>query len=124
MQASVADQPVLDTVPKLLLRNAVIYADQPAMREKDLGIWQTWTWSKALEEIRALSIGLYVLGLKRGETLAIVGDNRPQLYWAFAAAQALGAIPVPMYQDSVADEMAYVLTHAEVAFAIVEDQEQ
>ncbi len=124
MQASVADQPVLDTVPKLLLRNAVIYADRPAMREKDLGIWQTWTWSKALEEIRALSIGLYVLGLKRGETLAIVGDNRPQLYWAFAAAQALGAIPVPMYQDSVADEMAYVLTHAEVAFAIVEDQEQ
>jgi long-chain acyl-CoA synthetase len=114
----------LDTVPKLLLRNAVTHADRPAMREKDLGIWQSWTWAQALDEIRALSIGLYVLGLKRGETVAIVGDNRPHLYWAFTAAQALGAVPVPMYQDSVADEMAYVLAHAEVAFAIVEDQEQ
>ncbi len=114
----------LDTVPKLLLRNAAIHGRRPAMREKDLGIWQTWTWAQALEEIRALSIGLYVLGLKRGETVAIVGDNRPHLYWAFTAAQALGAIPVPVYQDFVADEMAYVLAHAEVAFAIVENQEQ
>ena len=113
-----------DTIPKLLLRNAAIFGDRPAMREKDLGIWQTWTWAQALEEVRALSIGLYVLGLKRGETVAIVGDNRPRLYWAFTAAQALGAIPVPVYQDSVADEIAYVLTHAETAFAIVENQEQ
>ena len=113
-----------DTVPKLLLRNASLFGARPAMREKNLGIWQTWKWAQAREEIQALSIGLYVLGLKRGETLAIVGDNRPRLYWAFAAAQALGAIPVPIYQDSVADEMAYVLSHAEVAFAIVENQEQ
>ncbi len=117
-------QAALDTVPKLLLRNAAQYGSRPAMREKDLGIWQTWTWAQALEEIRALSIGLYVLGLKRGETVAIVGDNRPHLYWAFTAAQALGAVPVPMYQDLVADEMSYVLAHAEVAFAIVENQEQ
>ena len=119
-----AAQAAPDTVPKLLLRNAAQYGNRPAMREKDLGIWQTWTWRQALEEIRALSIGLYVLGLKRGETVAIVGDNRPHLYWAFTAAQALGAVPVPMYQDSVADEMSYVLAHAEVAFAIVENQEQ
>ena len=124
MPAPRSVQPAHDTVPKLLLRNAAIFGDRPAMREKDLGIWQTWTWAQALEEIRALSIGLYVLGLKRGETVAIVGDNRPRLYWAFTAAQALGAIPVPVYQDSVADEMAYVLTHAETAFAVVENQEQ
>jgi long-chain acyl-CoA synthetase len=124
MPTSPTAQPALDTVPKLLLRNAVTFADRPAFREKDLGIWQTWSWAQALDEIRALSVGLYILGLKRGETLAIVGDNRPRLYWAFCAAQALGAIPVPMYQDSVADEMAYVLTHAETAFAVVENQEQ
>jgi long-chain acyl-CoA synthetase len=113
-----------DTVPKLLLRNAVMYADKPAAREKDLGIWQSWNWAQVLEETRAFSVGLYVLGLARGQTVAIVGDNRPRLYWTFCAAQALGAIPVPVYQDSVADEMAYVLAHSEVAMAIVEDQEQ
>ena len=122
--ATKADKPANDTVPKLLLRNGAQFSLRPAMREKNLGIWQTWTWAQAREEIQALSIGLYVLGLKRGETIAIVGDNRPRLYWAFAAAQALGAIPVPIYQDSVADEMAYVLSHAEVAFAVVENQEQ
>ncbi len=124
MPAPRSVQPAHDTVPKLLLRNAAIIGDRPAKREKDHGIRQTWTCARALEEIRALSVGLYVLGLKRGETVAIVGDNRPRLYWAFTAAQALGAIPVPVYQDSVADEMAYVLTHAETAFAVVENQEQ
>lgn len=114
----------LDTMPKLLLRNASRFASRPAYREKDLGIWQTWTWSQVRDEIRAFAIGLYVLGLKRGETVAIIGDNRPQLYWSFAAVQSIGAIPVPVYQDAVAAEMAYVLSHAEIAFAIVEDQEQ
>ncbi len=113
-----------DTVPKLLLRNAKIFADRPAFREKDLGIWQTWTWSEVLEEVRALALGLQSLGLNKGDTVAIIGDNRPHLYWTFTAAQSLGAIPVPLYQDSVADEMAYVLEHAEVRFAVVEDQEQ
>jgi long-chain acyl-CoA synthetase len=113
-----------DTLPKLLLRNAREYAERPAIREKAYGIWQTWTWAQVLDEIRALSIGLSRLGLKRGETVAIIGDNRPRLYWTFAAAQALGAVPVPVYQDSVADEMAFVLAHAEVAMAVVENQEQ
>ncbi len=113
-----------DTFPKLLLRNARIYATRAAMREKDLGIWQRWTWADVLEEVRALSMGLRELGLKRGQTLAIVGDNRPRLYWSMCAAQALGAIPVPVYQDSVAEEMGYVLNHADATFAVVEDQEQ
>jgi long-chain acyl-CoA synthetase len=113
-----------DTFPKLLLRNAEVFATRAAMREKDLGIWQTWTWPQVLDEVRALAIGLKELGLKRGDRMAIVGDNRPRLYWAICAAQSLGAIPVPVYQDSVAEEMGYVLEHAGVAFAVVENQEQ
>jgi long-chain acyl-CoA synthetase len=113
-----------DTVPKLLVRNATQHADRPAIRHKDLGIWQTWSWSRLCDEVRALAVGLRKLGLERGDAVAIIGDNRPRLYASFAAAQSLGAIPVPVYQDSVADEMAYVLEHAEVKIAIVEDQEQ
>jgi long-chain acyl-CoA synthetase len=114
----------LDTIPKLLLRNAREHAARPAYREKAFGIWQTWTWAETRNEIRDLAIGLYVAGLKRGESAAIIGGNRPRLYWAFAAVQSLGAIPVPVYQDGIAEEIAYVLSHAEVSFAIVEDQEQ
>ncbi|MEZ5852670.1 MAG: AMP-binding protein [Hyphomicrobiaceae bacterium] len=113
-----------DTVPKLLLRNAQQHSDRPAYRLKEFGIWQTWTWSQVRDEVRAFSIGLGELGLKRGDKVAIIGSNRPRLYWAFAAAQCLGAVPVPLYQDGVAEEMAYVLDHAEVCMAIVEDQEQ
>ena len=114
----------LDTFPKLLQSHVQLRPDRDAMREKDLGIWQSWTWSEAAREIRALACGLASLGLKRGEKLAIIGDNRPRLYWGMTAAQALGAVPVPLYQDSVADEMAYVLDNADVRIALVEDQEQ
>ena len=79
------------------------------MRHKDLGIWQTWTWSEVLEIVRAYAVGLNRLGLKRGETIAIVGANRPKLYWSVMAAQMLGAIPVPVYSDAVAEELAFVL---------------
>jgi len=113
-----------DTFPKLLLRNADKFADRPAMREKDLGIWQTWSWSETLDEVRAFAIGLKKMGLKHGDSIAIIGDNRPRLYWTFAAAQSLGAVPVPVYQDAVADEMAYVLKHAAVKFVMAENQEQ
>ena len=115
---------VLDTIPKLLLQNAKQYASRPAFREKAFGIWQTWTWQQTKEEIEAFAIGLKELGVGRGDTIAVIGDNRPQLYWAFCAAQSIGAIPVPVYQDSVAEEMAYVLSHAEVRYVVVEDQEQ
>src|SRR6516162_2381144 len=113
-----------DTFPKLLIHNARVFANRPAYRHKDLGVWQTWTWSQVLEQVRAFSIGLAELGLKRGDKLAIVGSNRPRLYWAMCAAQALGAVPVPIYADSVAEEMAYIIDHAEVTLAVVEDQEQ
>ena len=89
-----------------------------------VGIWQTWTWAQQLEIARAYAVGLNRLGLKRGETIAIVGANRPKLYWSVMAAQMLGAVPVPVYADAVADELSFVLAHAEVRFAAVEDQEQ
>ena len=115
---------VLDTFPKLLQHHVEQRPDQDAMREKDLGIWQSWTWAEAATEIRSLACGLASLGLKRGDKLAIIGDNRPRLYWGMTAAQALGAVPVPLYQDAVADEMAFVLDNADVHIALVEDQEQ
>jgi long-chain acyl-CoA synthetase len=113
-----------ETFPQYLLWNGERFAARPAMRHKDFGIWQTWTWAQMRDEIRRYALGLATLGLKRGDKIAIVGFNRPRLYWSIAAAQALGAVPVPVYSDSVAEEMAYVLNHAEVRFAIAQDQEQ
>ncbi len=113
-----------DTYPRLLLRHAETRGGRTAMREKDLGIWQSWTWKQSADEVRSLACGLAALGFRRGMNLAVIGDNRPRLYWAFAAAQSLGGVPVPIYQDSVAQEMQYVLDNAEIEFAIVEDQEQ
>lgn len=112
------------TFPRLLLAHAAQRPDHPAYREKDLGIWQSTTWAQAAQEVRALACGLAALGFRRGMNLAVVGDNRPRLYWAMSAAQALGGVPVPLYQDAIASEMVYVLADAEIAFAIVEDQEQ
>ncbi len=114
----------LDTFPRLLLQHAAVRPEHPAIREKDLGIWQTWTWSRVAEEVRAIACGLAELGFRRGDSLAIIGDNRPRLYWAMTAAQCLGGIPVPMYQDAVAQELEYVLQDAGIRFVIAEDQEQ
>ena len=114
----------LDTFPRLLLQHAAVRPEHPAIREKDLGIWQSWNWTQVAGEVRALAGGLAELGFRRGDSLAIIGDNRPRLYWAMTAAQILGGIPVPMYQDAVAQELEYVLQDAGIRFAIAEDQEQ
>jgi long-chain acyl-CoA synthetase len=114
----------LATFPLYLRWNAERFGQRPAMRHKDFGIWQSWTWSQLLEEVRAFSLGLAQIGVRKGDRVAIVGQNRPRLYWAFAAVQALGAIPVPVYADSVAEEMVFVLNHAEISMAVVQDQEQ
>jgi long-chain acyl-CoA synthetase len=114
----------LDTFPKLLLHHAKVRGAKPAIREKDLGIWQTWTWSRFADEVRALACGLAAHGFKRGDHLAIVGDNRPRIYAAIAAAQCLGGIPVPLYQDAGAAEMAFPIQNAQITHAVVEDQEQ
>jgi long-chain acyl-CoA synthetase len=116
--------PSLDTFPKLVARNAQRWPDKVAIREKDLGIWLAYTWRDYLEQARLIALGLASLGFARGDKAAVVGDNRPQLYWAMAAAQALGGVPVPLYQDSIEKEMQFIVDHAEIRFALVEDQEQ
>src|SRR5437879_4523002 len=113
-----------DTFPKLLLRNAAQFGSRPAFRHRDLAIWQTWPWTEVAGLVRAYAAGLQRLGLHPGDTIAIVGSNRPKLYWTVMAAQTLRAIPVPVYSDAVADELAYVLAHADVKFVAAQDQEQ
>ena len=112
------------TMPRLLVEHARVRGSRASIREKDLGIWQTWTWSEVLSEVEALAAGLSLLGLDRGRHVAIVGDNRPRLYWSMTAAQALGAVPVPLYQDAITSEMQFVLEDADVGIVIAEDQEQ
>lgn len=119
-----SDGPPLQTFPRRLREHARVRAQRPAFREKQLGIWQSWRWAQVADEVRSIACGLASLGFARGDTLAIIGDNRPRLYWAMLAAQCLGGIPVPLYQDAPAADMAFVLADADIAYAIVEDQEQ
>jgi long-chain acyl-CoA synthetase len=114
----------LTTLPRLLQRNARELGARPAMREKDRGIWQTWSWSQYHDQVRDLALGLAALGFRRGDRLSVIGDNRPRLYWGQVAAQSLGGISVPVYQDSIAKELAFVWNHAEVSVIVAEDQEQ
>ncbi|MBV8121318.1 MAG: AMP-binding protein, partial [Alphaproteobacteria bacterium] len=113
-----------ETLPRLLRRNAATMAPHPAIREKTLGIWQTFSWAEYAFEVREFALGLAAHGFRRGDKLAVIGDNRPRLYWAQLAAQCLGGVPVPIYQDAIASEMAYVLNHAEVRVVVAENQEQ
>src|SRR5690349_18096289 len=112
------------TLPRLLQVNARERGGRPAIREKDRGIWQTHTWREYHDHVRDFALGLAALGFRRGEALSVIGDNRPRLYWAQLAAQALGGAAVPMYQDSIATELVFVLNHAEVSVVVAEDQEQ
>lgn len=114
----------LDTIPRLLARNADRYGSKAAYREKDYGIWQSWTWVEAQAETRALALGLLELGANPGDHIAIIGRNRPYLYWSMVAAQMVGAVPVPLYQDAVGEEIAYALDHCSARFIIAADQEQ
>jgi long-chain acyl-CoA synthetase len=115
---------VQTTFPRLLLQHAQARPEAPALREKEYGIWQTLTWAQLALLVRRLACGLAHAGVKRGDHLVIVGENRPRLYATMLAAQALGAVPVPLYQDAVAAEYAFPINNAEVGFAVVEDQEQ
>jgi long-chain acyl-CoA synthetase len=111
-------------MPALLRRNAKEFGSAPAYREKEFGIWQSWTWADVEQEVTDLALGLLDLGVNEGDFVAVIGRNRPHLYWSMVAAQMAGAVPVPLYQDAVAEEMAYVLGHCGARFAIVGDQEQ
>ncbi len=118
------DRDLPASIPALLERNAVKFADRSAYREKEFGIWQEWSWAEVSEEITSLALGLLILGIERGDHVAIIGRNRPAHYWAMVAAQMCGAVPVPLYQDAVAEEMTYVLDHCQARFVIAGDQEQ
>jgi long-chain acyl-CoA synthetase len=112
------------TFPHLLLQHAAQRPQAPALREKEYGIWQTWSWSEAAETVRHMACGLAALGMARGQNLAFISDNRPHVYMGFIAVQALGAVPIPLYQDAVAAEMRFVIEDAEIDFAFAENQEQ
>ncbi|MDF2141141.1 long-chain fatty acid--CoA ligase [Paenirhodobacter sp. CAU 1674] len=124
MADAVAAEESAHSIPALLARNVKRFGGLPAYREKEFGIWQSWTWAEAAEEIRAMALGFLSLGVERGDYIAIIGRNRPAHYWAMVAAQMCGAIPVPLYQDAVAEEMAYVLENCGARFVICGDQEQ
>jgi long-chain acyl-CoA synthetase len=113
-----------ETFAALLVEHARVRGNRPALREKRLGIWQTLTWQQVYERVQKLACGLAALGIKPGDHVAVIGENRPQLYMSMMATQALGAVPIPLYQDAVAQEMVYVLQDASVRVAVVEDQEQ
>ena len=113
-----------DTFAKLLRGHARVRGGRPAFRHKVFGIWRTWTWAEVYDETRALAQGLAGLGFAKGDRIAIAGANRPRLYWTITAAQMLGAVPVPVYANSVADEIALVLESAGVNFIVAQDQEQ
>jgi long-chain acyl-CoA synthetase len=112
------------TLPRLLIRNAHTMAERPALREKNRGIWQTYSWARYHREVGQFALGLAALGFRRGDKLSVIGDNRPRLYWAQLAAQCLGGVAVPVYQDSIAAELVHVLNHAEISVVVAEDQEQ
>jgi long-chain acyl-CoA synthetase len=118
------DSADLVSIPALLARNAREFGDKAAYREKEFGIWQSWTWGETVEQVEALALGLLSLGAEKGDHVAIAGRNRPYLYWAMLAAQSIGAVPVPIYQDAVGDEIAYVLDHCNARFIVAGDQEQ
>ncbi len=113
-----------ETFAALLVEHARVRGDRPALREKHLGIWQALTWQQVYARVQKLACGLAALGIKQGDHVAVIGENRPQLYMSMMATQALGAVPIPLYQDAVAQEMVYVLQDAAVSVAVVEDQEQ
>lgn len=112
------------TFPHLLLQHAAERPGAAALREKEYGIWQTWTWAEVAQDVRHMACGLAALGLAKGQNLAFISDNRPHLYMGFVAVQSIGAVPIPLYQDAVAQEMCFVMQDADIAFAFAENQEQ
>ncbi len=113
-----------DTLVKRFVALARAHPGRPAMREREKGIWRQYTRAEALGHVRALALGLHSLGLSRGDKVAIISDNRPEAYWMLYAIQAVGAVPVPVYQDAIAREVQYVIDHADARFVHAEDQEQ
>src|SRR5918999_165357 len=111
------------TLPQFLFTQARENPRDIAMREKEKGIWQQWTWQQYLNEVRDLANGLAALGFQGGDKVAILSDNRPQVYWTMVAAQALRGMPVPLYQDSISRQLEYVIDHSDASMVMAENQE-
>lgn len=116
--------PTEDTYPKFLMRNSKSWGDRVALRRKDMGIWQNYTWSDSCERVKHLCLGLGELGLKPGDKVSLIGDDEPEGFWAEAAIQAAGGIVVALWSDSIPSEVAYIINHSNSKFVFAEDQEQ
>lgn len=112
------------TLPQFLLKQARQNPQAVALREKEKGIWQEWTWAQYLQEVRDFANGLAALGFQADDKVAILSDNRPQVYWTMVAVQALRGMPVPLYQDSISRQLEYVVGHSDAVMVMAEDQEQ
>ena len=115
---------MLTTFPAMLLKHAAERGTATAMREKEYGIWQTLTWSALATMVEHLACGMQQAGLRSGEHVVVMGANRPRLYATMLAAQSVGAVPIPLYQDANAAECVFPINNADVRFAYAEDQEQ
>ncbi|MEW5910006.1 MAG: AMP-binding protein [Thermodesulfobacteriota bacterium] len=123
--AKTVSEKIPQTLPALLKRNAEEFGDRRvALREKEFGIWQSVTWSQYFHHVRELSLGLISLGLKPGQSLGVIGDNRPEWIYSELAAQACGAIPFGIFQDSILSEVAYIIDHSQASMVVAENQEQ
>jgi len=110
--------------PKLLRKNAISFGNKIAMQEKDKGIWSPKTWGEVYTEVEELSLGLITLGFQKGDMACLIGDNRPEYWIGQMAVMSIGGIPVGIFQDSLEEEIEYLLNYGDIKFAIVEDQEQ
>src|SRR5690606_2966689 len=113
-----------DTFPKLLLHNAQRWPDEVAMREKEFGIWNEFTWADYRDRVREIALGLLALGVERGSVVAIIGRNRPEMVWGELAAHALGCMSLGIYSDALSEEVAYLIDYAQVRVVLAEDEEQ
>ena len=113
------------TIPKLFLQSAKKYGDgKVAMREKEFGIWVPITWKQYYENVKRIGLGMVGLGLERGDKVAMIGDNRPEALWAEMAAMCVGGVGVWLFQDSLIDEVSYIVDHSDSKFLIGEGQEE
>lgn len=114
----------VDTIPKLLRHQTARYGDQVLHRKKDFGVWQRFTWNEVYAQVQSIAMGMAALGVTRGATVALVGENEPQLFWSQYAALSIGAKVVCLYPDLTAAQMEYILRHSETVLVVCEDQEQ
>ncbi|WP_253663703.1 long-chain fatty acid--CoA ligase [Vibrio sp. Y20_XG_PY13] len=119
-----ADITNLDTFPKVLQHNAKHWPDQVAMREKEFGIWREFTWQDYEDRVKWMALALQDLGVGEQDVVGLLGDNRPEWVWGELAAHAIKGYSLGIYQDSMHEEVAYLINYAKAKVVIAEDEEQ